>query len=188
MDSREFLKKLIRYEIRQLICSFIVKKNRIGELKFAPDLIMGEDLDFQMRLLLDNNFHIFYLSEVYFNYLVREGSATQSKKVNLKILNTLDSMHDLRARMLEKDVFEFKQYHVIRFFGEMSFFANKLTEQEFNQIKKKFYQYDYVLRDLKFSFNQKNWMLLILKAAYLIDIRLCFFLFALRRKMGITFQ
>ena len=107
-------------------------------LNFDKDLITGEDLDFQMRLLLKNNFDVFYDSFLYFHYIKRKNSATTRKIIPLKNLYTLESLKILRKEMLEESIVEFKEYHVIRFFNIIKGLAeNSFNKKDYKEIKNK---------------------------------------------------
>lgn len=189
LNSREFLKKYLLDEINQNMCSFIIKKKKIEKIKFNEDLVMCEDIDFQLRLLLSGQFNIFYSSETYFCYLIRKNSTTKSNKIQMEILNTLDSMDKLRNEMLKNDIYEFKEYQIVRFFSEMSFFSDKkMTSDQISMVKENFKKYNYILKDLKISFNKKKIMLFILKMSYKLNIKFCFILFNLRKKFRIKFN
>lgn len=166
--SKSFLKYFLKREINQSICSLIVKRNILKGIRFNTELTTGEDLDFQMRLLLKNDFNIFYNSFLYFHYIKREGSATTRKKIPLKNLNTLDYLNLLRKEMLDKKIYEFKDYHIIRFFSIIKSLAeNGFDKKEYQKIKNKFKESEYILKDLKLKFNRLN----ILKIFYFINLK-----------------
>lgn len=177
-NSKEFLRYFLKREISQSICSFIIKKKVIENLKFNSKLITGEDLDFQMKLLLENDFKIFYDFSLYFHYMKRENSATTRKEIPFKNLETLDSLNLLRKQMLDKKIYEFKEYHIIRFFNIIRGLAeNDFNKKEYQEIKNKFKESDYILKDLNLEFNKRNISLNILKISYKINLKLILFIF-----------
>ena len=178
IKSKEFLKLFLKRDIHQSICSFIVRKKFIKNLDFNNKLITGEDLDFQMRLLLKNNFNIFYNSSLYFHYIKRENSATTQKIIPLKNLYTLDSLNLLRDEMLIKNIYEFKEYHIIRFFSIVRGLAEKsFDKRDYKEIKNKLKKSEYILKDLNFEFSKKNLLLNFLKIFYLINLKLILIIF-----------
>ncbi len=180
--SKEFLRKFLKKEISQHICSLIIKKEILKNIKFNSELITGEDLDFLMRLLLEKDFYIYRKSVSYFHYMIRENSATTRKIIPFKNLNTLDSLNLLRKQMLNKKIYEFKEYHVIRFFNIIKSLAeNGFNEKEYKKIKNKFQKSEYILKDLKLEFNKRSILLNILKMFYNIDFNFILFIFKLNK-------
>lgn len=177
-NSKELLKYFLKREISQSICSFIIKKELIEKLNFNDKLITGEDLDFQMRLLLKNDFNVFYDSFLYFHYIKRENSATTQKIIPLKNLYTLDSLNIIREEMLAENIYEFKEYHIIRFFNIIRGLAkNNFDKKNYKEIKNKFRESEYILKSLKIEFNKQNMILNILKIFYRINLKYLLFNF-----------
>lgn len=175
--SKEFLNYFLKKEISQSICSFITKKEFFDKLEFDCDLVDGEDLDFQMKLLLRNNFNLYYDSDIYFHYIRREDSATK-KLFSLKALKTLDSLKILRKEMLNNGIDIFKDYHIIRFFYMIKCLGkNGYLKSDYEMIKNNFKNYDYILKDLKLEFNKKSIMLNVLKLFYKINFKLLILIF-----------
>ena len=175
--SKEFLKIFLRKEINQHINYFITDKKILEKVKFESNLITGEDLDFQMKLLLRNDFKVYYDANIYFHYIKRLNSATK-KKISLRHLNILFSLEVLRKEMINKNVLEFKNYHIIRFFNIVrSLGKNGYFESEYKEIKNKFKENDYILNDLKLEFNKKSMILNMLKLIYKLDFKLLIFIF-----------
>lgn len=178
LTSKEFLKNFLKREINQSICSLIVRKDILKEVKFNTELTTGEDLDFQMNLLLINDFRIFYDSFLYFHYIKRTNSATTKKKIPLKNLNTLDSLNLLRKSMLLKNISEFREYHIIRFFSIIkSLSENGFERKNYQKIKNKLKESEYILKDLKFKFDKKSIILNVLKLFYKINLKYLLFNF-----------
>lgn len=176
--SKEFLKYFLRRKINQSICSLILKKDILKEINFSIELTTGEDLDFLMRLLLEKDFYIYRKSFSYFHYMVRENSATTRKIIPFKNLKTLDSLNLLRKQMLNKNIYEFKEYHIIRFFNIIKGLSeNGFNKEEYQKIKNKFKKSEYILKDLNLEFNKRNISLNILKISYKINLKLILFIF-----------
>lgn len=176
-SSKEFLKKFLNYNLYQCICSFIVKKELILHKKFDENLISGEDSDFQMRLFLSENFFVLYSSDILFKYIKRENSATTGR-INIKILNVLSSLSYLRKDMLEKNIYEFKKYHIIRFFGLISGISKYgYNEKDYKEFSLKFKEHSNVLEELNFSFNKSSLVLWILKLLYKINLKILIYFF-----------
>ncbi|MBS5037337.1 MAG: glycosyltransferase family 2 protein [Fusobacterium sp.] len=176
--SKEFLRKFLKKEISQHICSLVIKKEILKNSKFNSELITGEDLDFLMRLLLEKDFYIYRKSVPYFHYMIRENSATTRKIIPFKNLNTLDSLNLLRKQMLNKKIYEFKEYHAIRFFNIIKSLAeNGFIEEDYIKIKNKFKETEYILKDLKLEFNKRSILLNILKMFYRINFKFLLFVF-----------
>lgn len=180
--SKEFLIKFLNKEINQHICSFIIKKEILKRIEFDSKLITGEDLDFFMRLLLEKDFYIYRKSFPYFHYIIRENSATTRKIIPFKNLNTLDSLDLIREQMVDKEIYEFKEYHIIRFFNIIKSLAeNGFIEEDYIKIKNKFKETEYILKDLKLEFNKRSILLNILKFFYKINFSFILFIFKLNK-------
>lgn len=177
-STKEFLKKMLKKDINQHICSFVIKKENLNDIYFNSELITGEDLDFQFRVLLYNNFNIYYDSREYFYYYRRENSATRKKNIPYKNLKTLDYLDLLRKDMFEEQIEEFRVYNIIRFFNiARSLAIYDYRKEDYFKIVEKFKKYDYILNDLDFSLNNKQIVLYILKVAYNIDFKLLLLIF-----------
>ena len=171
LSSHSFLKLFLQHRINQSICSFIVKKDLIKDLDFKENLTTGEDLDFQLRLLL-KKFNIYYDDYPYFKYLKRENSATtQKNKISFKSLNTLEELENLRDIFLKEKIIEFKEYHIIRFFYILRGIGKKgIEDNDIKKLKKFLEKYEYILRDVKF--NMRPIKIHILVVIYKINLQL----------------
>lgn len=176
--SKDFLKLFLRYEIAQCMCSFIIKKKDFINQRFDNNLITGEDSDFQMQLLLNNdNIKVYYTAEVLFTYIRRENSIT-TKNMSLNSFKILDSLANLRNKMNERKILEFKEYHVTRYLGLISGLSKYgYFEDEYPEIKKKIKEYSWILKDLNFSMDRKVMILWILKNIYRVDLKLLIIFF-----------
>lgn len=84
-NETEFLKLFLLKKIPQCIGSFVVKKELVlKNIKFKSRLQLGEDLIFQINILLNNKVNIYYEADIYLNYIQRLGSAVH-KKIDEKI-------------------------------------------------------------------------------------------------------
>ena len=136
--SKEFLKKYFKLEIPQSICSLIVRRDSLKNIKFNEELKIGEDLDFQIRLiLLNNEKEIYYTSDIYFYYIMRKNSVMTSKKFNIRDLDMLHYLDKLRKKILEDQLYEFKEYQIIRFFSTIKDISNRDTSKEDYKLLKK---------------------------------------------------
>ena len=180
--SKEFLKKYFKLEIPQSICSLIVRRNSLKNIKFNEKLKIGEDLDFQIRvILLNNEKEIYYTSDIYFYYIMRKNSAMTSKKFNIRDLDMLHYLDKLRKKILEDQLYEFKEYQIIRFFSTIKDISNRDTSKEdYKLLKNEILKYDYVLKDLQFSFSKIYIFLLILKSLYKCNLKIFLYLLKLK--------
>ena len=180
--SKEFLKKYFKLEIPQSICSLIVRRDSLKNIKFNEKLKIGEDLDFQIRvILLNNEKEIYYTSDIYFYYIMRKNSAMTSKKFNIRDLDMLHYLDKLRKKILEDQLYEFKEYQIIRFFSTIKDISNRDTSKEdYKLLKNEILKYDYVLKDLKFSFSKRYIFLLILKSLYRYNLKIFLYLLKLK--------
>ena len=86
INSKEFLSLFFNKKAGQHMCSFIVKKDIIeNKIFFTKGLERGEDLEFQIKMLL-RDVNLFYDKTPFFKYVSRNGSVVQSK-VKLNIFN-----------------------------------------------------------------------------------------------------
>ena len=90
-----FLKKFLTYEVSQSICSFIIEKKYLNNLQFDSSLRIGEDLDFQLNILINNNLNIYYDSYPYFHYLQRKTSSIK-KKIILSDFNSIIKLNEYK--------------------------------------------------------------------------------------------
>lgn len=180
--SKEFLKKYFKLEIPQSICSLIVRRDSLKNIKFNEKLKIGEDLDFQIRvILLNNEKEIYYTSDIYFYYIMRKNSAMTSKKFNIRNLDMLHYLDKLRKKILEDQLYEFKEYQIIRFFSTIKDISNRDTSKEdYKLLKNEILKYDYVLKDLQFSFSKRYIFLLILKSLYKCNLKIFLYLLKLK--------
>lgn len=169
LSSHSFLKLFLQHRINQSICSFIVKKDLIKDLDFKENLTTGEDLDFQLRLLL-KKFNIYYDDYPYFKYIKRENSATTKKGIPLKNLDTLEELENLRRAFLEKQIIDFNNYHIIRFFNIIRGIAkNGIENNEILRAEDILKKHDYILNELKFKNNKIVIKLCVLTIIYKIN-------------------
>lgn len=116
--SNIFLKKFLTYEISQSICSFIIEKKYLNNLKFDSSLRIGEDLDFQLQVLINNNLNIYYDSYPYFHYLQREYSSIK-KKIILSDFNSIIKLNNYKnyfsINNLEKEFSYYIERRIIHF-------------------------------------------------------------------------
>ncbi len=91
----------------------MIKRKFLSGIKFNKRLVTGEDYDFQLRLLLNKEFLVFYTSVIYFDYIKRENSATTSKKIPNSYFYIFDSLDNLRSKMLDKKIESYKDYHIV---------------------------------------------------------------------------
>lgn len=187
-SSNDFLKSLLSKKVYQSICSFIIKKEMLSESFFNTNLKIGEDLEFQYKLLLEKNFNVLYDSHSYFHYINNEKSVMNTKQVSLNFLNSLEAMEKLREKMLCKGIKEFRIYQIINFFYLIRFIAiNGINDNDFYKVKKILRKHDYILRDLYFSFSRRIFLLNILKVCYHINLKFLFVLFKIAFYFKINF-
>lgn len=171
--SKEFLTLFFYKKINQHICSFIVEKNIIKKnfLKFNPQLIRGEDLDFQVRILL-NNFNVFYISFPYFKYCMRKGSAVY-KKVSSNIFEFLNTLEKNKKIFYDEGLIEeYNYYFIISFFYTIKEIADKGYENNnFFEVKNNLKKYENILNYIPY----KEYKLIILKYMYKTNLIFIFF-------------
>ena len=124
---------------------------------------------------------IYYTSDIYFYYIMRKNSAMTSKKFNIRDLDMLHYLDKLRKKILEDQLYEFKEYQIIRFFSTIKDISNRDTSKEdYKLLKNEILKYDYVLKDLKFSFSKRYIFLLILKSLYKCNLKIFLYLLKLK--------
>lgn len=173
LTSKEFLKRFFVKDIPQSICSLIVKKEIFKNLYFKENMVVGEDLEFQIQLLLNNEINIYYSSDMFFHYIRRENSATTTNKMNINYFNILLCFENLRKQILKKKIKEFFNYHIEIFFSTINGLSKKnFTKENYADIKKELAKYDYILDSFKFRFKKREVILLILIVLYKINLKL----------------
>lgn len=118
MSSKEFLSLFFRKEIGQHICSSIIKREIVQDkIYFTKGLERGEDLEFQIKVLLEDNL-LYYDNTPFFKYVSRTGSVVQSK-VKLNILDFLAVLENFRNIMDDKNlkkIWNISSLHIIFIF------------------------------------------------------------------------
>lgn len=159
IKSKEFLSLFFNKKIGQNMCSFIVKRELIKNNKifFTKGLERGEDLEFQIKMLLGNN-SVYYDKTSFFKYVSRDGSVVQSK-VKLNIFNFLEVLEKFRKniedRKLKKDL---EYFFITYYFYTLKEMALKgYTEEVYQQARQILKKYEYILKTLKFEFS-KNYI------------------------------
>lgn len=175
-NSRNFLKKYLNFELRQHICSFIIKKCIVEKYNFSEKMITGEDIDFQLRILLKEDIKIYYTSSPYFNYIKRINSATTQKIFSRKTLINLEQLSDLKEEMLSKKIHEYNNYFIVRYFSLLKSIVNKkVSKKDLKEVEYTFNKYKDILNDFNFNFKKKEIMLYFLIKLYKINFRICYF-------------
>lgn len=169
--SDKILEKFLNFNINQHISSVILKRELIENILFNQNLITGEDLDFQIRILL-KKFNIFYTGKIFFYYLRRDNSATH-KKIKIKNLNCLEALEKIYLDFPEKEKDIFLEYFVVRFFRNIKAIAiNGYEKTDYIKIKNILKRYDYILDELDLRVNKMSISLNILKIIYKINLKL----------------
>lgn len=176
MKSKEFLSLFFNKKIGQSICSFIVKRELIQEkIFFTKGLERGEDLEFQIKMLLGNNF-VYYDKTPFFKYVSREGSVVQSK-VKLNIFNFLEVLENFREKVKDKKLKRGLEYFFITYYfyilKEMA--IKGYTEEVYQHAIQILKKYEYILETLKFEFSKNYMKMKILIILYKLNIKLLLF-------------
>lgn len=177
IKSKEFLSLFFNKIIGQNMCSFIVKREVIQDkIFFTKGLERGEDLEFQIKMLLGNN-SVYYDKTPFFKYVSRDGSVVQSK-VKLNIFNFLEVLENFRKEIkdekLKKDLEYFFVTYYFYILKEMAIKGyTKEVYQKAIQILKK---YEYILGTLQFEFSKNYVKMKILKILYKLNIKFLLFI------------
>lgn len=158
MKSKEFLSLFFTKKIGQHMCFFIVKRELVqNKIFFTKGLERGEDLEFQIKMLLRDN-SVYYDKTSFFKYVSRDGSVVQSK-VKLNIFNFLEVLEnfrkDIKDKKLKKDL---EYFFITYYFYTLKEMALKgYTEEVYQQARQILKKYEYILGTLKFKFS-KNYI------------------------------
>lgn len=183
IKSKEFLSLFFNKKIGQNMCSFIVKRELIqNKIFFTKGLERGEDLEFQIKMLLGNNF-VYYDKTPFFKYVSRDGSVVQSK-VKLNIFNFLELLDnfrkDIKAEKLKKDL---EYFFVTYYFYTLKEMALKgYTEEVYQKAIQILKKYEYILGTLKFKFSKNYIKMKILVILYKIHPK--FLMLILKQVIG----
>lgn len=173
INSKEFLSLFFNKKVGQHMCSFIVKKDIIkNKIFFTKGLERGEDLEFQIKMLL-KDVNLFYDKTSFFKYVSRKGSVVQSK-VKLNIFNFLEVLEKFRKEIknekLKKDL---EYFFITYYFYSIKEMAIKgYTEETYNQAILILKKYEYILNALNFSFSMNYFKMKILIVMYEISFKL----------------
>lgn len=177
INSKEFLSLFFNKKVGQHICSFIVKKDIIkNKIFFTKGLERGEDLEFQIKMLLEN-VNLFYDKTPFFKYVSREGSVVQSKvKLNIfKFLEVLEKFRkEIKDEKLKKDLEYFFITYYFYIVKEMA--IKGYTEEVYNQAILILKKYEYILNTLNFSFSMNYLKMKVLIILYRISLKFLMFI------------
>lgn len=177
IKSKEFLSLFFNKKIGQNMCSFIVKRELVqNKIFFTKGLERGEDLEFQIKMLLEDNL-VYYDKTPFFKYVSRDGSVVQSK-VKLNIFNFLEVLENFRKEIkdekLKKDLEYFFVTYYFYILKEMA--LKGYTEEIYQQAVQILKKYEYILETLKFEFSKNYFKMKILKILYKLDIKFLIFI------------
>lgn len=177
IKSKEFLSLFFTKKIGQHMCSFIVKRELVqNKIFFTKGLERGEDLEFQIKMLLGDNL-VYYDKTPFFKYVSRDGSVVQSK-VKLNIFNFLEVLEnfrkDIKDEKLKKDL---EYFFVTYYFYTLKEMVLKgYTEEVYQKAIQVLKKYEYILRTLKFKFSKNYIKMKILIILYKLNIEFLFFI------------
>lgn len=177
IKSKEFLSLFFTKKIGQHMCSFIVKRELVqNKIFFTKGLERGEDLEFQIKMLLGDNL-VYYDKTPFFKYVSRDGSVVQSK-VKLNIFNFLEVLEnfrkDIKDEKLKKDL---EYFFVTYYFYTLKEMALKgYTEEVYQKAIQVLKKYEYILKTLKFKFSKNYIKMKILIILYKLNIEFLFFI------------
>ena len=159
------------------MCSFIVKKDIIeNKIFFTKGLERGEDLEFQIKMLL-RDVNLFYDKTPFFKYVSRNGSVVQSK-VKLNIFNFLEVLEKFRKEIKDEKLKKNLEYFFITYYfytiKEMA--IKGYTEETYNQAILILKKYEYILNTLNFSFSMNYLKMKILIIVYKISLKFLMFI------------
>lgn len=177
INSKEFLSLFFNKKVGQHICSFIVKKDIIeNKIFFTKGLERGEDLEFQIKILLEE-VNLFYDKTPFFKYVSRNGSVVQSK-VKINIFNFLEVLEKFRKEIKDEKLKEDLEYFFITYYfyivKEMA--IKGYTEEVYNQAILVLKKYEYILNTLNFNFSMNYLKMKILIILYKISLKFLMFI------------
>lgn len=177
INSKEFLSLFFNKKVGQHMCSFIVKKDIIeNKIFFTKGLERGEDLEFQIKMLL-RDVNLFYDKTPFFKYVSRNGSVVQSK-VKLNIFNFLEVLEKFRKEIKDEKLKKNLEYFFITYYfytiKEMA--IKGYTEETYNQAILILKKYEYILNTLNFSFSMNYLKMKILIIVYKISLKFLMFI------------
>ncbi|WP_294066082.1 glycosyltransferase family 2 protein [uncultured Fusobacterium sp.] len=175
--SKKFLSLFFNKKVGQNMCSFIVKKDIIeNKIFFTKGLERGEDLEFQIKMLL-RDVNLFYDKTPFFKYVSRNGSVVQSK-VKLNIFNFLEVLEKFRKEIKDENLKKDLEYFFITYYfytiKEMA--IKGYTEETYNQAILILKKYEYILNKLKFNFSMNYLKMKILIIVYKISLKFLMFI------------
>ena len=159
------------------MCSFIVKRELVqNKIFFTKGLERGEDLEFQIKMLLGDNL-VYYDKAPFFKYVSRDGSVVQSKvKLNIfDFLRVLEKfIKEIKDENLKKDL---EYFFVTYYFYTLKEMAIKgYTEEVYQRAIQILKKYEYILKTLKFKFNKNYIKMKVLIILYKIHPKFLIFI------------
>lgn len=176
-SSQEFLSFFLDKKISQCMCSFIIKKELVKNFKFDETLKLGEDLYYQINILLRNDTFVYYSSDIFFNYLFRKDSAV-NKKVEVVIfdifskLNLLNSIIKNRNLELEFNFFKNSVYiYILKQLGIKGYDNNNEMNREIKKNR------NFILKSKKISNGKNRKKLLVFMTLNRINYKIVIYIF-----------
>lgn len=150
INSFDFLKMYFNKEVRQCMCSFIVKRELLKTEKFESGVSYGEDQSLQIRLMY-NAQSIYYDSTIFFKYLIRSGSAMNGK-ISIKQLDSLKCLSNLHPLFENSTVC--KEYNNYLIFVFCSLFLTGIKKKGNKEYFSELNNYNYLLKRTTWAFNK----------------------------------
>jgi len=167
--NKEFLNLYLTKQLRQCMCSFIVKKDLIlsNNIYFDENTKFGEDQEFQLKLIAKSKM-VKYNSIPFFSYVKHNNSAINSN-ITHRRLDTLKAMQRVKEFLenenIDTRIDNYMSYMYVYLYKQCKINnANKLIIDEL--ISK-----DYLLKKFKISTNKYDLLTFIFIVAYITIIR-----------------
>jgi glycosyltransferase involved in cell wall biosynthesis len=169
ISGAAFLNEYLKGNVKQCMCSFVVKKTVIKEfnIRFDEGTFNGEDQEFQIKCML-NSKNVAYLATPYFKYIMRSSSAVNSK-FSEKYLTLIDVFYRLliyteKKTNDKKIINNLKKHGIVEFF----FVFRKAIKANDVKLVKKVQEKDKIVKEeISFEFNKKSLIVFLLRGMYL---------------------
>lgn len=166
LNQEEFKKLFLFKKIKCHICSIICKRDIIlsNSLLFTPNLSVGEDLEFLLRLtnIVDN---ILYLSRICFIYQIRSDSVMQGyNSYSMKQFQSFEVIYSATNLLRNSKLDQYCNYFIVNnYISNLRYYL--LSDSKSKSISANFKKYEFAL-SYKLPMSKLRFVQLIIKIIF----------------------
>lgn len=160
INSTKYIKNILTYTSQVSLIPKIIRTELFNGLKLNESLSIGEDLIFNLNILLHNSqVKIFRLKDFLYFYLIRDDSAMRSSDFEMKYNNLSNAAIHLfqETNQFENYKIELFSFELINLYFRMIKTGNILTKSEYIILKNKLIYIPIFQNGLAFKFKILLW-------------------------------